>query len=418
MNKQILFSAILSLLVMAACTEEKQRPVIEFDFGNPTQSGSRYPSLHYTDDGSLFMSWLSRIDEEFYALAFSEYKDGRWDPPQTVHVGTDFFANWADFPSVVAMEGEVTALHWLKKIEGGPYAYNVQIAFPGRDGERWTHITPHLDGTPTEHGFVSMKPLSPDRVLAIWLDGRHTHSRGHDQYFDLELAMTLRSAIVGADGSIEFKRVVDEAVCDCCQTDLAMIDGGAIAVYRDRNEHEIRDISYVIYDLETNRWSEPASIHDDGWEIAACPVNGPRVAVSGNEIAVVWYTEAGENKQVKASFSTDGGESFSDPIRLGTHRVIGRVDVVASPENGFYAVWKEQDGSMARIYLQKLGDGRHLTEPIYIGSTDVGRSSGFPRIAATSEGLVLAYTQTEPHTRIRTALYRYENDDRFPAEES
>ena len=55
------------------------------------------------------------------------------------------------------------------------YSYDVRVAWSRDAGETWSDpITPHDDGTLTEHGFVSMVPERGDQVSLVWLDGRET----------------------------------------------------------------------------------------------------------------------------------------------------------------------------------------------------------------------------------------------------
>ena len=54
--------------------------------------------------------------------------------------------------------------------------------------------------------------------------------------------MTLRAAVVDADQATRAEQLVDDLICDCCQTDVAVATSGPVAVYRDRSPHEIRDI--------------------------------------------------------------------------------------------------------------------------------------------------------------------------------
>lgn len=388
------------MIVLVSCIEERQRSVLDFDIGNPVTSGSRFPML-YTEDGeTLHMSWLTGIEEGIYALEYARMTDGRWDAQQTVRVGSDFFVNWADFPSIVTWEQEPVALHWLKQSEGGgPHAYDIQIAFREEDSNRWSQITPHRDGTAAEHGFVSMIPLDRDRVLAIWLDGREGSG-----------SVALRSAIIHRDGTIEQEQVIDNRVCECCQTDLVAVDGGAVAVYRNRTEDEVRDISLVRYDSHSGSWGEPVTVHDDGWRIEGCPVNGSRLASDGggSRLAVTWYTGADEEPQVLTVFSDDGGATFSEPMRLDSGAAIGRVDVVSAEDHGFYASWMEQESGFGSVYLRRFDSEGLQSEPVRVGRTDADRNSGFPRLAAMNSGVVVAWTQTVPVMRIRTARLPYD----------
>ncbi len=399
---------VVFMFVLNSCNgEERQRPVLQYGTNNPADTGSRYPYLFSEDGETLHMSWLGRIEEDIFTLEYSIMRDGRWLAPTPVHVGNNFFVNWADFPSIVTYENNPVALHWLKKIEGGPYAYDVQISFPGDEPRRWNHITPHTDGTATEHGFVSMLPIDGERVLAIWLDGRHTEHREHDEYTDFDQAMTLRSAVIHRDGTLEDERVIDDTVCDCCQTDLVAVDGGAIVVYRDRTEGEIRDISLSFYDFETTEWSDPVTVHDDGWQINGCPVNGPRAAVNDHQLAVVWFTEVDDEPKVQVAFSDNNGQTFGEPVLVSSGNTIGRVDIAAGKDNEFYVSWMDRGENLADIRLAKVSPDGVEGEVVRVGGTANDRNSGFPRLAALNEGIVLAWTQTEPFHRVRTALVLY-----------
>ncbi len=401
---------------LMACGDELQQPVHEFTLSSPADTGARFPHLQADETGKIYMSWMLSIDEEIHALQYSEYENDRWTSPSTVKVGPEFFVNWADFPSVVGYDGEVAAAHWLKKVEGGTYAYHVQVAFPGDSSMHWTDsITPHLDNTPTEHGFVTLKPITRDRVLAVWLDGRETADREDDQYGDMEKSMTLRSAEISRDGTITRERVIDDTVCDCCQTDLIQTEDGFITVYRDRTEEEVRDIYISKYDEETGKWNEPVAVHNDEWVIGACPVNGPRVVARGNRVAVAWFTMAENESRVKLAQSADGGSTFGEPVQIAGDRAMGRVDLLIADEEETYVSWMRHRGDVGDVVVTRVTPDGTADTAIVAGRTSPSRNSGFPRMAELEEALLLAWTQTEPVYRVRTAKVPFEafNDEKM-----
>ncbi|TVQ00622.1 MAG: hypothetical protein EA359_15505 [Balneolaceae bacterium] len=397
---------IILLFLFITCEQERQQPVYLYTMNNPADTGSQFPNLYKDAEGNIFMSWVMLIDEEIAAMQYAVFSDGRWGPARTVRVATDFFINWADFPSVVGMDGEPVAAHWLKKIEGGPYAYNVEIGFPENDTRRWTNIiTPHLDGTPTEHGFVSIEPLSNNRVLAIWLDGRNTDGRGHHEYEDISKAMTLRSAEISSAGEITRKNEIDAVVCDCCQTDLAAVEGGYLAVYRGRTDDEIRDILISRYNIETGEWSEPVFVHQDGWQIMACPVNGPRISVNGENVAIAWYTESEEVRKVLLARSSDSGRTFGDPIIIANdeNQTLGRTDLILTDDGSVYVSWLQQRGQFGNVMISHVRPNGSIGNTINVGLTSSSRTSGFPRMEHADKHIMIAWTQTEPFVRVRTA---------------
>lgn len=400
----VIFTVLCMLLI--SCEQNLQQPVFEYSQNNTAETGSRFPNLYKDNTGNIYMSWLANIEEEIYTLQFAEYNNDRWNTPKAVMVATDFFVNWADFPSVVANDGLPLALHRLKKIEGGPYAYNVELVFENSETGRWNQtVIPHLDGTATEHGFVSLEPIDEATVLAVWLDGRNTDGRGHDEYSDSTKAMTLRSAEISTTGEIMRSREIDAMVCDCCQTDLAKTDDGYLVVYRGRDTNEQRDIKISFYNVETGEWSDPVYVHEDGWEIAACPVNGPRVVADGNNVAVAWYTESDGETSVLLAQSTDGGQTFNQPVQIAGAELntLGRVDLLLTEEGEMYVSWLQEEGEYGYVIISKVSPSGELSEHRHVGTTSASRSSGFPRIIQAEEAIIAAWTQTEPFYRVRTA---------------
>jgi hypothetical protein len=100
--------------------------------------------------------------------------------------------------------------------------------------------------------------------------------------------MALFYTTIGKDGSIGSETTLDSRVCECCQTSAAATPDGLLVVYRDRSPKEIRDISIVRY--ASGKWSTPVTVSNDGWQIDACPVNGPAISASGRNVAVAWFT--------------------------------------------------------------------------------------------------------------------------------
>ncbi|MEX0769914.1 MAG: hypothetical protein WD035_04220 [Balneolaceae bacterium] len=411
MKLKLLATTLLLVFWLGSCVQERQRPNVNYTMGDPAESGSRYPYLTTDENGKVFMSWLSIIDENMVALIYSSFEGRNWSEAQTVLIDHNFFINWADFPSVVTKEGAPVAFHWLRKIQGGPYAYEIRVAFQGDDG-RWDRIiTPHEDGTPTEHGFVSMIALDTDRVLAVWLDGRETAGREHGEYENMDQSMTIRSAEITREGTISRKRVIDSTVCDCCPTDLVATPDGALAVYRNRSEGEVRDIAISRYDFETGQWSDPQIVHDDGWQIGACPVNGPRIDVLGDRAAVSWFTAADGEERVMLAQSTDGGRSFEQPVRIDNGNSMGRVDVKFRDTGALYVSWLDQDEKFGRIYLREISPAGELHPPVLMGNTEKGRGSGFPRMAVSENGIIFGWTQTDPFIHARNAYYPFQIRD-------
>ena len=404
--QKALFCILIISGMVAGCSQSSNTntfPVSGVD--SPVFEGSRYPYLHNSGNATT-MSWLQQIDSLHYAVQVATMSDGAWNTPETVTESDSLFVNWADFPSVVSFDGMPIAVHWLQKVPGGTYAYHVMMSFRNDDGSWSPAFSPHTDGTPTEHGFVSMIALDADRVLAVWLDGRKTGGGGHDSHSshdnhdsddengvsDLSRAMTLRSAVVHRDGSLTDEHEIDDAICDCCQTSLVAVPDGAMVIYRDRSDREIRDVGIARYDLELGTWSEPRIIHDDGWQIDGCPVNGPRLASKGKSVVAVWFTMDADVATVKAARSNDGGLTFGKPAVVDQGRTNGRVDVVLDGNNTAWISWMGSADDQPQLSMRGWPLVGEMGKVHHIGEADTRRGSGFPRMVWTDDGILMATT--------------------------
>ena len=388
----------------SGCSEIRQQPVTDFVMNNPAEAGSKYPNLSKDNSGTIHMSWLLGIEEDISALRYSSFKNNRWTEVKTVRVAEDFFVNWADFASVTGYNGEVIAAHWLKEFESDVLATHVQVGFPGEDNRWRESVTPHEDRSMTEHGFVSMLPVNQNKVLAIWLDGRKTEGRAHEEYSDVNQGMTLRSAEISSNGEVTRRNEIDQLVCDCCQTDMVAVDGGALAVYRNRTENEIRDIAISRYDLETGSWSEPRIVAEDGWQINGCPVNGPRIVKTNDRVAVTWFTAANDSPRVLLARSADRGATFQEPIVIADENTIGRPDLILREDGSIYVSYIVRSDDLGYVMLRKVNPDGSTEVPLQAGVTSSARSSGFPRLVETEKGALFAWTQTDPVFKVRTAL--------------
>jgi hypothetical protein len=371
---------------------------------SPAGVDSREPDLNATADGRIVMSWVEKLSEKRYALRFAIRDANKWSEVRTVSEGDNWFINWADFPSVIALSDGSLAAHWLVKSGSATYAYDVNIARSKDGGWTWSRpIVPHTDQTRTEHGFVSLLPLRDGRVGAVWLDGRNMKDvKEDDEHQPSAASMTLRYAAIDAKGELSDERQLDERVCECCQTAAAVTSTGVIAVYRDRSYEEVRDIYTVRQSNGT--WSLPAAIHSDNWKINGCPVNGPSIAADGRRVAVAWFTQANDQARVMLAFSEDAGARFGKPVIVDDGQAVGRVDVLLLPDGSALVCWLSGTVEAGEIKVRRIAqDGR--PGPISpIATTDISRFSGFPRMARLGNTVHFAWTEFGTPSYVRTAV--------------
>lgn len=370
---------------------------------SPTGGDSREPEINPADNGRIILSWVERVEEKRYALRLSLRDQNGWSEPRTVAQGENWFVNWADFPSAIVLNDGSLAAHWLVKSGKASYAYDVNIARSNDGGKTWSQpIVPHRDKTQTEHGFVSLVPLSDGRLGAVWLDGRNMKDmKETDEHAPAPESMTLRYAAIDRNGNISDEAELDNRVCECCQTSAAVTSVGPIAVYRDRSQAEVRDI-YIVRQVNGS-WSAPQPIYVDNWQINGCPVNGPSVAADGERVVVAWFTGVGDAPHVKIVFSQDAGATFNKPIQVDDGETLGRVDALLLPDGSALVCWLSGNVEGGAIKVRRVQPDGKIGAPSVIARTDISRSSGFPRMARFGNEVQFAWTEFGEPTHLRTA---------------
>jgi hypothetical protein len=395
------FTIILSFLTIFSCTS-KDFVIKEIPFLH--ENSNAQPSL-ISNDGSLSLSWISSNEGEKSTLNFSQFKDGKWVNPQTMATGSDWFVNWADFPAH-AINEDLILSSYLKKSDSGTYTYDVILSLQKLSGEKIKEdFLLHTDGVKAEHGFVSIIPNHNQGFFITWLDGRNTVEKdlgGHHK------PMTIRFAQITNKGDIINESELDSVTCDCCQTSIAVTNNGPVVVYRDRSEKEIRDI-YIARNIN-GIWEVPTPIHNDGWEINGCPVNGPKVAFNSNNLAVSWFTVSNEKPTVNLSFSKSNGASFGNPIKINDNDAIGRVDVAFLNPQEVLVSYIEGDDVGTYLRIKKVSIDGKVSAPITISKIDGGRSTGVPQLEILNNEIFIVWTVfIDEKNQLKTVKLSFKN---------
>ena len=377
------FVIVLSLLTLLSCnTNDIIIEEISFLYDN----SNAQPSLVSTN-GSLSLTWISSDEDMNVSLNFRQFKDEKWTNSQTLAVGSNWFVNWADFPTH-AISGDQVLTSYLKKSASGTYTYDVFLNLQKLSGEKIKEdFILNTDGFKAEHGFVSIAAKDNDGFFISWLDGRNTVEKDMNGNHK---PMTIRFAEITNSGDIISEAELDSSVCDCCQTSITYSDKGPIVVYRDRSEEEVRDI-YVTRNIN-DEWENPIPVHNDGWVIYGCPVNGPKVVSNSNNLAVSWFTVFDGKPTVNLSFSESYGSSFSSPIKINDLNAIGRVDAAFLNEKEVIVSYMEGDDFGTYLRIKKVSIDGKVSEPITISKIDSGRGTGVPQLEILNGEIFIMWT--------------------------
>lgn len=399
----LLAACLLAASVVAGCTRDPERETAGFEprpLEAVSAAGSIGPHLAAAPGLPVVLSWVEPRDGA-HALLYAVLGTDGWSEPRSVMAGNDWFVNWADFPSVTPLSGNLWAAHWLVRQPAGGYAYDVFVSLSSDGGTTWSEaVKPHNDGTPTEHGFVTLFPRGAGAGL-IWLDGRKTmEPPSHEGVTN---GMTLRAATLTREGTIVDAAVVDGLTCDCCQTDVALTQRGAIAVYRDRTEGEIRDI-YAAR-LAEDGWRPGRAVAEDGWKINGCPVNGPVVASEGDHLAVAWFTGADDQPRVRVTRSPDAGMTWTAPVDVAGDGTSGHTGLALLPDGAVAVSWICDRPAGASVCLRTVSaDDERGPVHVVSGAGGVPPFS-VPQLVRDGQRLIAAWTEKSGNTtRIASAI--------------
>lgn len=404
--------AVLSLCVVARAADEARKPAIQLaEIASPAGPRALGASIAKAPDGTWWLSWVeaantpapaatppsgehhhgasTTADAAPHTLRFSRFDaaTNTWTAARTIAVGHGVPTSSADFPQL-AFEGNGRALALWPDGRGGAW-----FTHSTDRGATWTEPAPWMtDGTEVEK--FSFATLADGRVLAAWLDGRAKKSGGKNQQ--------LFARIVGEKGP---DLLIDPSVCDCCQTTLtAFPDGTALIAYRGRTEDEVRDIRVARF--RGRAWDDPRPLNNDDWRIAACPINGPRLASDGGRVGVAWFTAADNDPRVLASFSPDAGGRFLQPLRMDGGKPAGHVDTLLLHDGAMLVTWIEGDGS---AWLRRVTPDFTPGEPVRLAAAGTVPLNTVPRAAllrdyAGGETSALAVVAFASRDALRTVL--------------
>jgi hypothetical protein len=348
--------------------------------------------------GRVLLSWLESSPEAPQPiLKFAERSSAGWSNPLTVASGAGIVANASDVPSVRAMADGTLVAHWLQEAGPDPEAYTLPLSWSKDGGRTWSApVMPHHDATRTQHGFASLFQAPGSGLGVVWLDGRATSPGAPEGAYG---AIALWAAVYDRNGKQSTEMALVPRVCDCCQTSVAETADFVVVAYRGRSAAEVRDIHVMRF--AGGQWSPPMAVHDDGWTINGCPINGPAIAASGRDVTVAWFTASTGDGRAFIAFSHDGGRTFAAPIRVDDDGTRGRVDVELLRDGSAAVSYTDATGARPQFRVRRI-EASGARSPAIIVADVAG--SDYPRLAQGRDELLFAWTDTgNGDSHVRTA---------------
>ncbi|MEO8464306.1 MAG: hypothetical protein ABI640_03120 [Gammaproteobacteria bacterium] len=360
---------------------------------SPVGANGGEPRLSRDATGSLILSWAEPVgDAGDFALKYARLTGDDWTGTAVVAQGRDWVISAADLPSVQALSQRLWVADWRVQSPASAAAYDIRVAVSADAGATWSvPLLLNDDATASEHGFVSWF-RDGERAGAVWLDGRDEANDEPESAAGEPAGTSLRYAFLGANGQLLEQGVIDNLVCDCCRTDVALTAEGAAVVYRDRSATEIRDVAVRV--RTSSGWSEPARLGPDNWQIAGCPVNGPALDAKDNGVVAAWFTAADGHGHVRFARSSDGGASFAAPVEIDGDGAFGQVGVVLTDDGrAFVSWWRRAADGRAELAVRAVARNGDLGERQVVGTTHASRPDTVPQMKRSGQRVVFVWTE-------------------------
>lgn len=397
-SERPLAACLLGALALVPCLLAAA-PVdnVALDLSVPAPPGSGMYTLASAAGDAAYLSWIEPAAAG-HVLKFARLRDKTWGPAQEIARGDNWFVNWADKPAIVELADGKLMAHWLVNTPSkgaAHYAYGLQVALSSDRGTTWRPVfDAGMDNTADYSGFMAFQAGARE-VLATYLTPL---ARGASQA-DAGHIKTLRVARFDLAGRLRSDGQVDADVCTCCPLSMVETDAGPVIAYRDHRGGEVRDISVVRF--VDGAWTEPSSVHRDGWVIAGCPTNGPAMAARGRRVAVAWFTAADDRPHVRLAFSDDAGAKFAAPATVDHGSPVGWPAVVLLDDGSAAVSWLERQASGAgELRVRAIGPSGNVGDSLLVATTASGRATGMPQMVRRGQELIVAWRQDD---RLRSA---------------
>jgi hypothetical protein len=388
------------VLTCSACNQHEpgSERFIKHEVPFSTSSWTGQANLYTTPDGKVVLTWLEKVERERYALRLAVRQAGIWSVPRTITEGNAFVIHWAELPSLVELPNGQWIMSWIEEAKEGKEYTEIKISKSNDEGVTWgPPIELRPDNKLAYRSSIFPLPWGEGNMAVIYLDGRDL-SDGKGR---LERRMKVRFTTFSTDGKRGLDAIVDNLACDCCRPALARTARGLVATYRHRDPKETRDIYIARYGDES--WTRPVPVHDDGWILKGCPLNGPALSTSGDTVAVAWFTGAREMGRVFVAFSDNGGATFGLPILVSDQFTFGRVAIELVSDKAALVSWLDigkQGGTlMARLVMKDGAMGKSFP----VSQRGGASLSRIPHMARVGKELLFAWTDSGEPGSLRVA---------------
>ncbi|MGE3510689.1 MAG: sialidase family protein [Vicinamibacterales bacterium] len=290
------------------------------------------------------------------------------------------------------------------------------------EGRTFGPSTP-IPGTnsPGNRGWQAIGTAPSGRMHAVWLDHRrlaggatHRHGEGHQATSHDGVAMAQQSDLYfDTLGDPIEPRAITSGVCYCCKTALAYGAAGEIYLaWRHVYPGNLRDIAFSASTDGGRTFSAPVRVSEDRWQLDGCPDDGPSLSTDrSGGIHLVWPAVIEENSApVKALFYSRSrdGRTFTPRVRLPTQAQANHPQIAVGHDGTLLVAWDEAARGTRQVVWAR---GRaEAAGTMAFARTPIQEGAGvYPSVIASGRGALVAWTSgPADRSEIRVAQIQWE----------
>ena len=123
----------------------------------------------------------------------------------------------------------------------------------------------------------------------------------------------------------------------------------------------------------------------------------PSIAVSGNNVYIVWYDETPGNSEIFYRRSTDDGATFGSTVNLSNNVGESAPSAIAVSGNNVYVVWRDNTpGNFDMLYRRSTNGGASFGSTVNL-SNNGGDSGGTAQgVAASGNNVYVVWRDNTP----------------------
>jgi hypothetical protein len=343
-------------------------------------------------------------------VAVSRDGGSRFDPPVRVN----------ETAGEGRLGGELPPRLSLRRVRGLPHP-EITVLWTARGAATTIKLARSRDGgksfgpeqalstdAPGDRGWPALAADGAGNAHAIWLD--HRGLAGHKSAAHThKTASAADGAVMAQRSGLYFastgtprrpERELVKGVCYCCKTALVAGNNGTLyAAWRHVYPGNIRDIAFSTSRDGGRSFSAPQRVSEDGWEINACPDDGPAMAVDDRgTVHIVWPTVMVADGALEGAIfyaTTRDGRTFTRRARVPTAGSIkpSHPQIVVGPSGDVLVAWDEVLDGRRGAYARTLRSaGAAVPEFGPIRSLSGELTGAYPALARTAGGFVAAWT--------------------------